>query len=68
MKNLDAFADAELAVLAREVRTERLRRDARIQVCTQCTSEFFARNGAQFCSGRCRTAAYRLRLRLKEAS
>jgi ribosomal protein S27AE len=63
---LDELADPELAKLARDVRTERLRRDARVQVCARCASEFFARNGARFCSGRCRTAAYRLRL--KEAS
>lgn len=66
MKSLKELADPELAKLARDVRTERLRRAARLQVCSRCASEFFARNGARFCSGRCRTAAYRLRL--KEAS
>lgn len=63
MPTWDKASDAELGRVAKELRLERLRRLGRRQTCDQCHEEFLARSGARFCSGRCRTAAYRRRLR-----
>lgn len=59
MEAVQERTDAELARLADEIRRERLRRLGRWQTCAGCGTTFPARQGARFCSGRCRTAAHR---------
>ena len=51
----------QLAELAAKVRAEELRRKDSWRTCQECEARFLARRGARFCSGRCRTAAYRSR-------
>lgn len=59
--NLRGYTDDGLVTLASRVRRERLRRAGDQRSCALCAAEFLARRGARYCSGRCRTAAYRLR-------
>lgn len=63
MKELEQLADDELGQLAAELREEMLKRQGSAQHCVVCASEFLGRRGSRYCSGRCRTAAYRLRTR-----
>lgn len=56
------LTDDALDLLGQQVRLERLSRLNRWQDCTVCEKRFAARAKALYCSGRCRTAAYRKRL------
>lgn len=56
------LTDDALALLGQQVRLERLGRLSSWQNCTVCEKRFAARAKALYCSGRCRTAAYRKRL------
>jgi hypothetical protein len=59
---LGKLTDQELGELERELRSERLRRSASSRSCLRCGHLFLTRAGAMYCTGRCRTAAYRHRL------
>lgn len=63
MREIASLSEDELAELGVEVRIEYLRRRGDWRICDRCGDEFLARTGARFCSGRCRTGAYRARLR-----
>lgn len=59
--------DDALQELGMQVRLERLRRAKSWRRCGNCRTPFPARAGARYCSGRCRTAAYRQRLQREGA-
>ena len=59
---LPELADDALLALGKHLRLERLRRLKSWRICGSCKMHFAARAGALYCSGRCRTAAYRQRL------
>lgn len=61
--SLPDLPDDALAALGKQVRLERLRRLESWRHCGSCGKRFAARSGALYCSGRCRTVAYRQRLR-----
>ena len=56
---LTQYSDAELAVIADEVRREQIRRTSGSSICVWCGGEFFARAGAKFCSSAHRVAHHR---------
>lgn len=60
---VDELSEPALDELRRVVRLEILSRRGRAHTCGICRMSFIARMGAHFCSGRCRTAAYRQRMR-----
>jgi hypothetical protein len=61
MRSLRDRTDQDLVGLANRIRQERLRRKGQWRTCEACQTEFLARAGARFCSGRCRTTAHRRR-------
>lgn len=63
MTGLATMSDAELAQRLKCLRGEQLRRLGRTQTCMLCGNEFHARSGARYCSGTCRVAAFRARVR-----
>jgi hypothetical protein len=63
MQEITSLSWDELEALRRQVRLERLLRAERFHKCLRCGTSFLAREGATFCSGRCRTADYRNRLK-----
>lgn len=62
VKAIADLTDDALVLLGQQVRLERLHRLNSWQNCTVCEKRFAARAKALYCSGRCRTAAYRKRL------
>lgn len=51
--------DRQLDALRVDVRGEQLRRRGALRICSWCHSDFWARAGAVYCSGRCRVASFR---------
>lgn len=62
MRGLRDRTDDDLQAMASDIRQERLRRANQWRTCGVCETEFLARSGAQYCSGRCRTIAHRRRV------
>ena len=63
MQEIASLSWSELETLRKQVRFERLLRAERWHACARCGTSFLARAGAAYCSGRCRTADYRIRLK-----
>lgn len=61
-------SDEALALLARDVREERLRRRGSVHHCGVCGREFVARAGARTCSTTCRVRAQRARVRNRKGN
>lgn len=61
MRGLRERTDDDLRAMATDIRREQLRRADRWHTCRICSTEFLARAGAEYCSGRCRTVAHRRR-------
>lgn len=59
---LEELDEDELMTLRTQIGHEVLRRRDRSETCEACKTLFVARRNAKYCSGRCRTAAYRKRL------
>ncbi|MDO5067460.1 MAG: hypothetical protein Q4D96_09300 [Propionibacteriaceae bacterium] len=61
MVELEQASDEELGVLDHRLRRERLRRRGAWRSCQHCATSFLGREGALYCSARCRVAAFRAR-------
>lgn len=57
--DLTSLSVSQLVSLRDDVRQELLHRQGSPLQCAQCGREFFARQNARFCSGRCRVASFR---------
>lgn len=62
MEELAHLGDDELEQLAAGLREERLKRHGDSHPCEVCGHQFLGRKDSRYCSGRCRTAAYRMRV------
>lgn len=62
MEELAYLGDDELERLAAGLREERLKRHGDWRSCEVCGQGFLGRSDSRYCSSRCRTAAYRMRL------